>query len=116
MIADRTETPSIGERGTHSVVRERRLAAHIHDHAFGTDRVRAEQRPFEQLVRIAFEQLAVLERAGLGLVAVHDDVRRPFRREKAPLLGGRERAAAAPPGEAGGAHLVEHPVPTASCH
>ena len=108
MIADRAMTSRIGEGGTHSVVRERGLAAHVHDHALGTDRVRTEQGPLEELVRIALEELTIFEGARLGLVAVDDHEGRPLGSEEIPLLRGGERAPAAPPGEAGSADLGEH--------
>ncbi len=108
MVADRSVTSSIGKRGAHAVVRERGLTAHIDDHALGTDRVRAEQRTFEKLVRIALEQLTILECARFGFVAVHHDVGGPLRRQQLPFLCGRERAPAAPPGESGGADFREH--------
>src|SRR5205823_2653881 len=64
------------------------------------DGVCRDRRAFDELVRIALEEPTVLERAGLHLVGVRDDVlgRRCIRahRHEAPLLsGGKTRAAAA---------------------
>ena len=100
--------PRVGNRLAHTIAGECRLAAHIHDHPVGADRVGAEQRAFEELMRIALEQLPIFERPGFGLVAVHDDVGGPLRRQQVPLLRGGERAPATPPREPGGSDLGEH--------
>src|SRR5438128_53594 len=50
-------------------------------------------------MRVAFHQLAVLERAGLALIGVADQVARArvVFRDEGPLHAGREAGAAAPP-------------------
>ena len=52
---------------------------------------------FDQLVGIAFEQQAILERAGLHLIGIDDEVTRVRRvfRDQGPLEAGREACAAA---------------------
>ena len=63
--------------------------------------MRGDQRALEHPIRVAAEQLAVLERSGLAFGGVHDDGRRLERRrvgrDRAPLDAGRETGAAAAP-------------------
>src|SRR5690606_4303623 len=63
----------------------------------GADRIRADQRTLDQLVRVALHDLAVLEGTRLALVSVDGDVS-GFRvlRDEAPLHAGGEARAAAP--------------------
>ncbi len=52
--------------------------------------------PFDHLVGIALEELAILEGPGLRLIAVDDQVGGSGGRQKAPLQAGRESGAAPP--------------------
>ena len=86
------------------------FVAHIEIDALGLDRPGGDQRAFEHLLRIALEIIAVLEGAGLALVAVDGHQPRagvgahdlPF----AP--GGKARAAQ--PAQAGVGHLLDDGV------
>jgi len=52
------------------------LAADVDEGLLGARRLRGDQDAFDDLVRPAFEQQPVLERTGLGLVGVADQVLR----------------------------------------
>ncbi len=69
-----------GDRGAYACDVARRGSLHADDHLVGADRVRGDQRAFEHAVRVAVEQLAVLERSGLTFGRVHDDGRQLERR------------------------------------
>ena len=66
--------------------------------ARGAGRVAHDQDALEQRVRVAQQQLAILERSRLGLVGVDDDVAR---------LGGGQEARLAAGGEAGAAAAAQ---------
>jgi hypothetical protein len=68
-----------------------------------------DDRPLDQLVRVSFNQFSVVERARLGLVEVHDEVRGLARvlRHECPLLPGREPRPTAP-AQAGRLDLLDH--------
>ena len=101
-------------------VRERHLATDVQEALRQSGRVARDQAALDQLVRIALHQEPVLVGAGLGLVAVDDEVTRPDAlRGEAPLHAGRETGAAASEqrgvldllGDVGGA-LVERGLQT----
>ena len=73
----------------------------------GVDHPGGDQHAFDEAVRIAFEIIAILERAGLTLVGI--DRKQPRRRlgtHKAPFAPGRE-AGAAEPAQSGIAHRLD---------
>src|SRR5947209_14448683 len=73
------------------------LAAYINERVVRLDCVGAQQNAFDNLMRRLFEQHAVFERPGFGLVAIADQIARPdIRRQERPLLSGRKAGAAAP--------------------
>ena len=91
-----------GARFVESFVENRRrvveLAANVDvPHRIRSDRVRRDDHPFEEKVRILLHDHAVLERARLGFVGVAEQPRRLRRvlRNEAPLHAGRESRAAA---------------------
>src|SRR5262245_1137545 len=53
------------------------FAVYVEVSAAHASRVRCEKRSFEEPVRIALHQVAVLEDAGLTLLAVDDEIARP---------------------------------------
>ena len=74
---------------------DRHLTAHVQEALRETDRVAGDQAAFDELVRVALHEEAVLVGAGLRLVAVDDEVARPdLGRAEAPLDAGRETGAA----------------------
>ena len=89
--------------------REIGLAVDVEDAARGAHRESGQQHAFEQQVRIALHQVAVLEDPGLALLAVHHDELgcAPGRAAALPLHR-RLEVRAAPSLEAGRAHLVDH--------
>ena len=78
-------------------MRERILAADVDEAVLAAGRERGDRHRLDERERIALHQHAVLERAGLGLVGVADEVVRPrrLRRAPPPTCAGRERRAAA---------------------
>ena len=92
-------------------VQHRRIfVAHVKIDALGLDRPGGDQRALEHLLRVALEIIAVLERAGLALVAV--DGHQP-----GPLIGAHDlpfapggEACAAEPAQAGVGHLLDDGV------
>src|SRR5581483_3867173 len=73
------------------------FVAQVEVDRLGLDRPGGDQHPFEKAVRILLKVVAVLEGAGLALVAV--DRHQPRRRllaDKAPLAPGREPGPAEP--------------------
>ena len=73
------------------------LAPDVQEHLRRADRVGRDQAALDELVGIALHEHAVLVGAGLGLVAVDDDVARPHPgRAEAPLGARGEAGAAAP--------------------
>jgi hypothetical protein len=59
--------------------RPRVLAAHVDERLLGAGRPGGDDQAFQQLMGAAFEENAVLEGAGLGLVGVTHEVLRPVR-------------------------------------
>jgi hypothetical protein len=71
------------------------LVTHIEVDALRLDAKSRDQRAFERAVRVALEEPAVLERAGLALVAVdRHQARAGVRPDELPFLAGREACAA----------------------
>ena len=70
---------------------QRIFGADINESAIGAGRVRADDHAFEHAVRVAFDDRAVHERAGITFVGVADDVLRLGRdfRHEFPLEAGR---------------------------
>ena len=90
--------PRVGDGAREAFVAERELAPHVHVRDVALHRVRRDRDALDELVRIALEEHAVLERRRLAFVGVHDEIARErVGRQERPLLRGREaRAAAAP--------------------
>ena len=84
------------------------LAADEDERLVGADRVGADDDPLDEQMRVLLHQLAVLERAGLGLVGVADEVlvHRPLG-DEGHLLAHREAGAAAA-ADARVEHLLQH--------
>ena len=71
--------------------RVHKLAPEIYVAGFRTNGIGADQRAFDNLMRIAFQKLTIFEGAGLRLVGVDDYILGAFSlRDKAPLDPGRE--------------------------
>src|SRR5262249_46172993 len=71
------------------------LAADVHEAERGADRARGDEHALDQRMRIALEQIAVLERSGLALVRIDDEIDRArvrLRNER-PLRPGWEARA-----------------------
>ena len=84
------------------------LAAQVQEPAARADRIGGDRHAVEQQVRVAGEQHAVLERAGLTLVGVADDVALESRRVPAGLpLDARGEAGAAAAAQVRTLHLLE---------
>ena len=77
VLADVAGGVRLVERLRDALLRERHLAAHVEERLPEADRVARDEDALDELVRIALHQHAVLVRAGLGLVAVDDEVARP---------------------------------------
>ena len=90
------------------LVAERELAAHVDERDVALHRVRRDRDALDELVRIALEEHAVLERRRLAFVGVDDEVARErVGRQERPLLRGREARAAAA-AQARQLHLLLH--------
>ena len=98
----------LGHRGVEHVGGDHVLAPDEDERLVGADRVGADDDPLDQLMRVLLHQLAVLERAGLGLVGVADEVlvHRPPG-DEGHLLAHREAGAAAA-ADGGVEHLLHH--------
>ena len=79
-----------------AVVAECELAAHVEERQVARDRVRGDHDPFDELMRVALDQHAVLERRRFAFVGVHDEVPRQhtFGEERPLEPGGEVRTAA----------------------
>jgi len=85
-----------------------KLAAAVNVSLFRTDGIRRNRRPFDKLVRVLFDDLAILERARLGFVRVDGDIAREnILWDKAPLDAGRKARTAAP-AQAGSLDHINH--------
>jgi hypothetical protein len=74
-----------------------KLAATVDESLFRSDGIRRNRRTFDKLVWVLFDDLAILERARLGLVRVDGDVaRKDVLRDKAPLDASGKACATAP--------------------
>ena len=73
----------------------------------GSHREAGDDHPFDELVRVLVDDVAVLEGAGLGFVTVADEVDRlgVVGRDEAPLDAGRETCAT-PSAESGSLDLI----------
>ena len=78
-----------------AVVAECELAAHVEERQVARDRVRGDHDPFDELMRVALDQHAVLERRRFAFVGVHDEVPRQhtFGEERPLEPGGEVRTA-----------------------
>ena len=78
-------------------MRDRVLGAHVDVRVLAAGRVRGDRHRLDERERVALHEDAVLERSGLGLVRVADEVVRlhGLLRDGLPLRAGRERGAAA---------------------
>ena len=96
------------ERLRQPVVAERELAAQVDERLVALDRERRDDDALDQLVRIALDEHAVLERRRLAFVAVdHEVAREQVGGQERPLLAGREVGAAAA-AQARDLHLLLH--------
>ena len=113
VLADVAGGVRLVQRSRDALVRVGHLAADVKEHLLGLDRIRADQGAFDELMRIALHQEAVLEGAGLGLVAVDDEVTgEHVRRQKTPLRAAREAGSAAA-GQVGRLHFGDDLVRSA---
>jgi hypothetical protein len=98
VVAQQAQRVHLIERDVGVVHGERIFVAHVNVALPAADGVRADDHAFEHEVRVAFEQRAIHERAGVAFVGVAQHVLRFARRLAAafPLHPGREPAAAAP--------------------
>ena len=102
----RTARRQLGDFALEDFARGRVFVADVDVDVGRLDDMRADQRAFEEAVRVAVEIEAVLEGAGLALVAVDGHQPRPgFAEHRAPFAPGRETGAAEP-AQAG---IVERP-------
>ena len=86
------------------------LVAQVDVDGLGLDRPGGDQHAFEELVRLALQVVAVLEGAGLALVAVdRHQARAGLGAHEGPLAPGRE-AGAAEAAQAGIAHGADHRI------
>src|SRR5207249_1488317 len=84
------------------------LAVDVQDGARRAGRIGREQGSLEELVRVTFHQVAVLEDAGLAFLAVDDEVLGlPDGMPAGLPLGGGRKERAAPPLEARGLHGLD---------
>ena len=101
------------ERRAEHLVRAVVLAAQVDEDVMRLVRVGGDQAALEEAERDALHDLAILERARLGLVRVDDEVVRLRQRlrlgDEAPLATGRESCAAAA-AEVAGHQLLDHLV------
>ena len=111
VLAEVARLARLGERGVEHVGLVRVLAADEDERLVGADRVGADDHPLDEQMRVLLHQLAVLERAGLGLVGVADEVlvHRPLG-DEGHLLAHREAGAAAA-ADARVEHLLQHVLP-----
>ncbi len=82
----------VGDGLDEAVVAERELAADVDEREVAADRVRRDDDALDELVRVALEEHAVLERRRLALVAVHDEVARDRRPAGGTTTSGRTRS------------------------
>ena len=96
----------------HTRLGERVLAAEVEVAVLGAGREAGDRHRLDEGERVLLQQDAVLERAGLGLVGVADEVVGPGRLggHGGPLAPGRERRAAAAD-ELRRGHLLDDPLP-----
>ena len=109
VVADEAPLTRGGERGEQRPGRPRVLAPHVDPSVRAARGVRGDRHRLDHRERIALHQHPVLERAGLGLVGVADEVVGVDRLtgDGLPLAPGRERRAAAAD-EPGISDLADH--------
>ena len=99
---------AVGDRLGEPLVAERELAAQVDEREVALQRERGDGDALDELVRIALDEHAVLERRRLALVGVdHEVARERAGRQERPLLAGREARAAAA-AQARRLHLLLH--------
>ena len=76
VLAEEALRARVGERLREAVVAERELAAQVDERLVALDRVRRDDDALDELVRIALDEHAVLERRRLAFVGVHHEVAR----------------------------------------
>ncbi len=111
MSAPRSRPPRAGDRVADPRLGQRVLAADVEVALLAPDRERLDRHRLDDRERVALHEHAILERAGLGLVGVADEVVRLGRLggDGGPLAAGREgRAAAAHEPRRG--HLLDDAV------
>ena len=98
----------VGDGLREPLVAERELAAEVDEREVALDRERRDRDALDELVRIALDEHAVLERRRLAFVGVdHEVARERVGRQERPLLRGREAGAAAA-AQARQLHLLLH--------
>src|SRR5690606_37354115 len=97
VFADKTGGTGFGKSLVHNADQVIVFAAEIYIACGRAERVRGDQHSFDKRVRVAFEQIAVLERARFGFVGVADKVFRlcGFFWNERPFHSGREAGTAA---------------------
>src|SRR5206468_12504632 len=97
VVAEEAAGARVRDRVLEPVVHQRILGAHVDEAVLAARRVRGDRHRLDEREGIALHQDAVLERAGLRLVAVADEVVRVRRLpgDGVPLRARRERRAAA---------------------
>ena len=96
VVAEIPAAPRLGDRGLERVLRLGVLAADVDVAALAAGCVGGDRHRLDQRERVALHDHPVLERAGLRLVGVADEVVRAHRlpRDRLPFDAGRERGAA----------------------
>ncbi len=94
VVAEVAALGGLADGLAHALDGERILGADVEERLVRADGVRGDGEPLEDAVRVRFEHHAVHERAGVALVAVHDDVllRRGLAADGGPLCAGRKPA------------------------
>ena len=110
-MAQQPGVAALREHGLECVAQEAVFAAQVDEAAAGPDQARGHRHGLEDGVRVAGQQHAVLEGAGLAFVGVADDhARAAFGHRRAargvPLVGGDEAGTAAA-AQVGGPQLAQ---------
>ena len=97
VVAEKSVRARFVDRVLQAFGAERILAADVEEAALTAGREAGDRHRFDDRERIAVEQHAILERAGLGFVGVADEVVRPRRLlgDGVPFSSRRESGAAA---------------------
>ena len=102
---ERAVRVGVVDRGQHPLEAEGELATDEDERPRDLERPGRDDDPFDQLVGVSLHEEAVLEGRGLGLVAIHDEVRDRVFLQHRPLAPRREPRTAAPE-QRSGVHLL----------